>query len=240
MRRPIYEQLSVVYDHDWGRWSRQYTALIRNLLQQRGISRARILDLACGTGTLAVQLGEAGHSVLGVDISPMMIEVAIKKAARLSNISFQVADMTAFSTGETFDCVTCTYDSLNYLHSPDQVQAAVTRVGRALESGGSFIFDITTDRMYLTRHKGTHSRELGGQSFLQKLHYDSVRRIATTIFSFPDGTEEVHTQRPYTLDEIRPVLESAGLTIRESMSGFGREPYTSESERLFCIATKEA
>ncbi len=209
-------------------------------MQQRGISHARILDLACGTGTLAVQLGEAGHSVLGVDISPEMVEVATKKAARLSNVSFQVADMSAFSTGETFDCVMCTYDSLNYLLSPDQVQAAFTRVGRALESGGSFIFDITTDRMHLTHPDGTHSRELGGQSFLHKTHYDSVRRIATITFSFPDGTEEVHTQRPYTLDEIRSVLEGAGLTIREAMSGFGREPYTSESERLICIATKEA
>lgn len=50
----IYECLSQVYDLDWGKFAKQYLKLIDELLSERGIGQARILDLACGTGTLRV------------------------------------------------------------------------------------------------------------------------------------------------------------------------------------------
>ncbi|MCK4543536.1 MAG: class I SAM-dependent methyltransferase [Spirochaetales bacterium] len=239
MTAKIYERLSTVYDLDWGKWSRQYIAIIQEMLAQLGISRAKILDLACGTGTLALELAKFGHSVLGVDISPKMIEVAKSKAGHLSNVSFQVSDMLDFTTEEEFECVTCTFDSLNYLQNIDQLQAVIEKVGRALRPDGFFIFDCNTEQLYLTRHKGTHQRELGGQSFLQKLHYDPKQRIATTVFEFSDGTEEVHTQRPYNLDEIRPILAKEDLIVVRTISGFHGKPYTSESERLICITRKQ-
>jgi len=113
----------------------------------------------------------------------------------------------------------------------DKLQAVVEKVGRTLRTGGFF-------KLYLTRHKGTHKREFGGQSFLQELHYDPEQRMATTVFVFSDGTEEVHMQHPYNLDEIRPILRKAGFSIVRTTSGFHGKPYTSESERLICVAKK--
>ena len=43
---------------------------------------ARIADLGCGTGSLSVLLAERGHSVVGVDVSPCMLERAEAKARR--------------------------------------------------------------------------------------------------------------------------------------------------------------
>lgn len=239
MTAQIYERLSTVYDLDWGKWSRQYVAIIREMLPQLNIDRAKILDLACGTGTLSIELAKIGHSVLGVDISPKMIEVAKSKAAKIPNVSFKIGDMLNFTNEDKFDCVTCTFDSLNYLQNVDQFQTFAEKVSRALRPDGFFIFDCNSEQLYLTRHKGTHQRELGDQSFLQKLHYDPKQRIATTVFEFSDGTEEVHTQRPYNLDEIRPILAKKNLIVLRTISGFHGKPYTSESERLICITKKQ-
>ena len=235
----IYERLSTVYDFDWGKWPLQYVALIQEMLQRLGISRAKILDLACGTGTLAIELAKHEHLVLGVDISPKMIQVAKSKIDDLSNVSFQVCDMLDFTTDDKFDCVTCTFDSINYLQNINQLQMVIEKVGRSLRMGGFFIFDCNTDELYLTRHKGMHQREIGDQSFLQKLHYDPDRRIATTTFEFTDGTEEVHTQRPFKLNEIHPILSQADLIIVRTISGFHGKPYSPESERLICVTEKQ-
>lgn len=220
MTAQIYERLSIIYDFDWGQWSRQYASIIQEILPRCGIFHAKILDLACGTGTLALELANLGHFVLAIDISPKMIEVAKSKTAKLANVSFLVGDISELNAEDEFDCITCTFDSLNYLLSVHQLQAVVEKVGGTLRPDGFFIFECNTEQLYLNRHKGTHQRNLGGQSFLQKLHYDPEHRVATTVFEFYDGTEEVHMQRPYNMDEIRPILGKANFSIARIISGF--------------------
>jgi SAM-dependent methyltransferase len=68
---------------------------------------ARIADLGCGTGTIAVLLGEAGHRVSGIDLAPGMVERARAKAAEASvDADFEVADaMTPPWPNATFDVV---------------------------------------------------------------------------------------------------------------------------------------
>jgi SAM-dependent methyltransferase len=240
MLMKIYERLSQVYDFDWGKFAEQYVSLINQLLDERAITRARILDLACGTGALAVKLANCGHSVYGIDISPQMIEIAKSKSIGLSNISFKVQDMAQFCVEGEFDLLTCTFDSINYLLKTDGVKAMFCRVTTALHKSGLFVFDSNTDRLYANRHKGTHKRELGGESFVQRLSYDPVKKEAITVFEFSDGTIEIHKQCPYDLAELGPLLAEAGLCAIHTFSGFNKRPYNSKSERLICVAEKKA
>jgi SAM-dependent methyltransferase len=54
---------------------------------------ARVADLGCGTGSLAVLLAELGHDVMGIDLSPAMVGLARRKASRHGvAVSFAVAD----------------------------------------------------------------------------------------------------------------------------------------------------
>lgn len=239
MSTKIYERLSHVYDLDWGKFAGQYVSLISQLLNERGINRAKILDLACGTGNLAVELANRSHLVHGIDISPQMIAITNSKSTGLSNVSFEVQDMTRFCVDDKFNIATCTFDSINYLLNTDSVKAMFFRVALALYESGLFVFDSNTDRLYVIRHKGTHERELGGESFIQRLSYDSAKREATTIFEFSDGVVEVHRQRPYDLAELKPILAEAGFSILHVYSGFDKKPYNTESERLICIAERE-
>lgn len=240
MRVKIYKRLSQVYDLDWGRFSQRYLGLISQLLEERAIAQARVLDLACGTGILAIELAKRGHFVHGIDISPEMIELAKQKSMDLPNVSLDVQDMAEFSVEDEFDLATCTFDSLNYLLDIDRVKAMFGRVASALHECGLFIFDSNTDRLYVNRHKGTYQRELGGESFVQRLSYDRVKRLATTVFEFSNGSVEVHKQHPYDLVELEPLLEDADLRVVSTFSNFDRQGYTSESERLICTARREA
>ncbi|MDD5082828.1 MAG: class I SAM-dependent methyltransferase, partial [Dehalococcoidales bacterium] len=233
-----YSRLSQVYDAGWGDFSIQYIDWIKALLQERHLTQARILDLACGTGILAVALAKCGHIVHGIDTSPEMISQARSKAVGLGNASFAVQDMVRFSVTGQFDLVACTFDSINYLRRLTDLRRMLSRVAAVLGDGGLFIFDSNTEKLYQSHSDETRTPVLNGQSLIQRCVYDPAHKLATTTFSFPDGTYEIHRQRPYGLDELQPRLMRAGLRVIQQFSWFDILPYTPETAKLFCAAEK--
>lgn len=234
-----YEQLSRVYDDGWGHFSVQYLDLLDELLRERGLGKARILDIACGTGILALELARRGHEVHGIDKSPDMIEVACAKAVGMANLSFDVEDMVALDCGGNFDLVTCTYDSINYVRKLPDVRKVFSRVAGALKKKGLFVFDSNTKYMYRIHADEMRKREVNGVSFLHYCRYDARRNVEITAFSFPDGTYEVHHQRPYSYDELSPALEEAGLKVIHLYSWLHKIPYSSNTPTFFCVAEKK-
>lgn len=235
-----YRSLSRFYDLDWANFARQYPGIILPLLDGRGIGQARILDLACGTGGLAIELAGYGHKVRGVDGSPEMIALASRKAEGMDNVSFEVQDMTGFRVDGKIDIITCTFDAINYLTEPEEVKSLFQRVSAALDDYGLFIFDSNTPAMYLNHQGESYQRELDGQVIVQRIDYTPKRREAATTFEFADGTVEVHRQRSYELAELEPWLNDAGLYVVYAFGGFDKQPYTPESERLICVAEKDS
>lgn len=238
MMKP-YERLSKVYDLGWSDFSKQYVDLINELFSERGITRATILDIACGTGTLAIELAKYGHVVYGIDSSPEMINIAKSKSIGMSNLSFDVQDMVRFNVDGEFDLITCTFDSINYIRKLNDLREMLFRVASVLHEGGLFILDSNTKELYLNHSGETHKRELNGQSFIQHCSYDSTRNVATTVFSFADGTYEIHRQRPYNYDEFGPLLKYAGFHVIHLFSWFEKIPYSSNTPKLFCVAEKQ-
>lgn len=101
-----YQRLSQIYEIAWGSWARQYVELVGGLLLKAHVTQGRILDLGCGTGVLARELANLGHSVVGMDASPGMIEVASWRACPRAR--FVVQDMAEARWDHDFDLVTCT------------------------------------------------------------------------------------------------------------------------------------
>lgn len=70
----------------------------------------KIIDIACGTGALAIELSKKSHHVLGVDISKSMIQTAnkMKRKLNITNAEFMVLDATQFKEFKTkeFDLAT--------------------------------------------------------------------------------------------------------------------------------------
>jgi SAM-dependent methyltransferase len=105
------------------------------------VASARVLDVACGQGLATRALLHAGAaSVVGVDSSREMIEIAATRTEPMAPISYVVDDAQRLSTcaDESFDGVTC---QLALMDIPDLI-ATLSSVYRVLKPGGWFVFVI--------------------------------------------------------------------------------------------------
>ena len=104
-----------------------------------------VLDLACGTGTIACLLAQRGFEVTATDASEEMLTQAMQKAAALEKPPlFLLQSMPRLHLLEQVDAVVSTLDSLNYLTRVRDLQETFKKVYAALKPGGAFIFDVNT------------------------------------------------------------------------------------------------
>mgnify|MGYP001167113195 CR=1 FL=1 len=102
-------------------------------LSERLPPGARVLDVGSGTGRpTAAALARQGHRVLGVDVSPVMVEIA---SGQVPEAEFECADIRTMPLEDgSFDAV-CVYFSLLQMSRTEQA-ALVKRLARALRPGG--------------------------------------------------------------------------------------------------------
>ena len=147
MPRSQYREMALLYDWpDALEFGRVMLRKTRGALRRSGVRPpARVCDLACGTGTLALGLAEAGYRVTGVDLSRDMLRLARAKAHDAGKrVSWRCEDMRAFTLPHAMDAVTCYYDAINHLLTQRDLLAGLRQVYAALRPGGLFCFDANT------------------------------------------------------------------------------------------------
>lgn len=236
---PYYDLLmaSVPY----ARWADYLTDLA--LLSRRPIAPgARVLDLATGTGSVALEFARRGCKVTGLDLSEPMLEQARRKAESSGyRVEFLQRDLTRFSLPAEYDLALCLYDSLNYLLSVDDLKRAFANTRRALKPSGLLIFDVNTihalEAEMFTQSSGPNAQV----RYRWRSKYDRKTRLTEVKMHFEiAGSEEtievVHRQRGYTDAEIRAALHHAGFQGISSYDGYRFQPPTPSSDRVFYVA----
>lgn len=239
---PYYEDLmnSVPYDF-WLKY-------LERLWSRHRIPNQRVLDLACGTGTVSRMLAIRGKDVVGVDLASRMLEVARQKASEdrleIAFIEQDAADLAV--TGPPFDCIISLFDSLNYILDPDRLRQACRRAFEHLVPGGAFVFDVNAEYAFLHgMFNQSCTRRDEPIHYRWRSHYNQMTRVCTVNMTFStieDGVrrefKEVHRQRAYTKSEITAFLSDAGFAPITVYGAYTVEPPTPEADRFFYVAIK--
>ena len=221
--------------------------LIDLIIGRNPLPGREVLDLACGTGTVAALLAQRGYRVTGADGSEEMLEIARAKARQAGvAVNFLQRDMIRLQMAQRFDLVLCLYDSLNYLLTISDLEAAFAGVAQALNAGGLFVFDVNT--LYcLANEWGNQVVEERSRSamLVHQYSFSPESRVGTLelvcLCNQSDRIEkfrEVHRERGYTREEIRAALESCGLVTVEEMAFPDLADPDDTASRLICVATK--
>ncbi len=230
----------VVMEHvDYAFWA----DYVHDLIQRHQPGARDVLELGCGTGSLALELQPMGpYRYVGTDRSQAMIHVAERKAELHGvDVSFAVADFTAFQTDALADAVVLVYDGLNYLVDPADVRSLFVSVMGALKPGGIFVFDVSTPTNSANNEADFQDEgEAEGFSYVRTSLYDQDARLHTTDFELTilgQTFHETHVQRAYTLDEVRSLLPST-LEEAAAYDGFSDAQASEASERVHMVVRR--
>jgi len=239
-RRPEpvgYWALPPVYDRWQRSYGNDYTTLIfpqlRATLRSLSLPPGSMIDLACGTGSLALLMARAGWSVAGIDASPGMITEAQRKARRERlRINFSCQDMRSFTIDGEVDLVTCMFDSLNHLLSLQDLRRAFRAVRRSIRTGGYFIFDLNNERCYKRHWHGSSAMHGDDFSVVLESSYDRSKKLGSievTVFDRAGSgfrrRREVVRERYYPRTLVREALQTSGFSsIRAREFNFTPHP----------------
>jgi ubiquinone/menaquinone biosynthesis C-methylase UbiE len=214
------------------------------------VSGQQMLDLACGTGTLAWLMAERGWDVIGLDASPAMLAHAQQKGAEPGqHIQFVQGDMRHLAgiiPPDSAHLVTCIYDSLNYLHSEADLAACFYSIAHVLVPGGLFFGDMNTSH-FLEHDWGTQEVLIyPGYVQIGHSHFDPSRTTTTMHLTGFVGDDEhgyvrfdeIHIERAYPQTTVAELLQQAGLHIEAVYDCFTFNPPYNTSQRLAWIVRK--
>lgn len=183
-----------------------------------------LLDMGCGTGRHIEMFLRRGVTCDGFDRSKHMLD---KAACRLAGkpARLNLGDLTRYDGGRTYDVVVSMFAVMGYLVSNEDMVAGLKTARRHLREGGVFVFDGWFGPAVLAQQPEvrTHEHASGGVRVCRKAvpALDPVAQKVTVRFEVSvtrDGAEakhfaEVHEMRMMFVQEMRLLMESAGLKL---------------------------
>lgn len=219
-----YQSLAGAYDAlttDVG--YRKRAAYLHRLLKRERETVESVLDLGCGTGTLAYLLAKMGYRVTAVDASEEMLTQAAQKAETLPEENRPLLlhqSMTRLRLLKPVDAAVSTLDALNYVTGEKALQAALDRVCKWLRPGGLFLFDVNTLYKFRRMDGEVYLDETEDTYCVWRTGFSEKTKICTYWVDLfkesPDGTwerfAEEHRERAWEEAQLRTMLEKAGFT----------------------------
>ena len=207
------------------------------------------LDLACGTGAIAMELDKMSLDVTAVDISDEMLCVLYERIRKSgSDILVLCQDMRELDLNDTVDMAVCALDGMNYLLDTKSLKKALERVYLFLSPGGVFIFDMNTEYKFRNIY-GCRDYVLENDGVLcaWQNNYNPKTKKCDFILSFfeecPDGRyqrfDEIQTERCYSKKTVLRLAREVGFEECGVYSDFDYSEVGDESERMYFVLRKK-
>ncbi len=235
---PVFDELALVYDQsiDWEQRLQRELPFINSLIKDQ--TKARILDLACGSGRHAVALAQRGYDVIGLDISSEMIAAATRHAEKNKvRVQFHTADMQNAKTTVTspFDLILCLGNSLALLPSIDALRKALQGVKSLLSKDGIFVSQTLNFEEIRTTHFRFFPLKAGvttaGNEVIFARFFEGLSNKITTTMVF---SAFVKTETGWkTKTREQPVLQLSQAHLNQLLRavGFKRLQYYADYQQ---------
>ncbi len=197
---------------------------------------SKILDLACGSGLLAMLLNIDGYQTDGLDLSSDMISLANDrfKGNHINRRLFE-ADMTDFSLDEKYDVVTCYFDSINHLESLDLVRKCFNCVYETLNEGGLFLFDVFSKSKYEEMNDVELKEDFDDFSYTWKMTLKQPNILEHDIVITSEDT--YHEQYNEYFYELNDIIDKNKFEIIKIVGDFNND-LSAEDERILVVLKK--
>ena len=226
----LYDRIAGIYDP----WSVSVTEDVELYVEEALASGGPVVELAVGTGRIAVPTAKAGIAVIGVDQSSGMLAVARDYAERegvSTLLDLRVGDLREPPVTETVPLVTIPFRSL--LHMPDDTDRsrALRAAAGLLEPGGRLVFDVfapsdrdieETDGLWLEREPGIFERA--------DWHPRERRLTLSVRGGEQSASMELHWLSPA---EWNALIEDVGLAVEALYGWFDRRPWEGGEDQIW-------
>lgn len=222
-----------------------WAAYILKLFQKHaGEKPQQVIDLACGTGSLSLELLRNDVDVIGVDGSVDMLAEATDKLMPYGERAMLLCqDVRALDLYGTADGAVCMLDSLNHLLKTADLQAVFERLGLFIKPDGLFVFDVNT--LY------KHETVLGDNAFVyeqedffcawQNSYLPHTKEVVMQLDFFveQDGCYDRYSEqireRAYTENTLRRLLKTAGFEVLAVYGERGMHPPAKDEQRMVFV-----
>jgi SAM-dependent methyltransferase len=251
-----YGAISSVYDKinsnvDYVAWADFFEKCFDQHLESRP---ELVLDLACGTGSMTLELAKRGYDMIGVDGSSEMLNVAFDRKYDLelkNDVLFLLQDMREFELYGTVGAITCCLDSLNYLTGDGELDKVFSLAHNYLDPDGLFLFDVNTphkfEYIYGNNTYVYEEEDCGEGSFcVWQNCFDKESGLCDfklTVFERDDDSkgmyvrrDEEQCERCYSKDEIINTLQKNKFELVGIYSDFNCTPASDTDERWYVVA----
>ena len=244
-----YEALAVSYDRlTQDVPYEKVLAFYELLLSQVGAEPKTVVDLGCGTGTMAALLARRGYAVTGVDLSEEMLTEAWEKCMDLVNPPmFVCQSMAELELPEQADWILSCLDSLNYVTEPQDCRETLRRAYENLNPGGVLLFDVNTPeklramdgQVFLDEDEDVYCVWRGEFDEKENLCYYGMDLFQRRGELWERSFEE-HREYAYSLEELTRYLREAGFSRIDLFGDLRPEPPQAGEQRVFLRAVKDA
>jgi SAM-dependent methyltransferase len=226
----LYDSIARIYDP----WSVSVTEDVGFYVEEARASGGPVVELAVGTGRIAVPVAAAGIRVIGVDQSPGMLAVAAEYARAEgveALLDLRVGDLRQPPVAERVPLAICPFRSLLHLEAEEEKLRALRAARRLLAPGGRFVFDVfAPSREDIEETNGRWlEREPG---IFERADWDEASRtLSLSVRS--NGVEASFGLHWLSPSEWLALLDAAELDVESLHGWFDGRPYADEEDMVF-------
>jgi len=226
----LYDRIACIYDP----WSRSVTEDVDFYVDQALASGGPVVELAVGTGRIAVHIAEAGIRVIGVDSSTEMLAVAraaAESAGVAGLVDLRVGDLRDPPVSERVPLAICPFRSLLHMEMEGEKLRALRAARELLEPEGRFVFDVFAPSREDIEE--THGRWLEREpGIFERADWDEASRTLSLSVRSGDAQATFGLHWLSAPEWLR-LLDEAGFDVLELYGWFDSRPFDGEEDMVF-------